>query len=60
EVQFQRSGGYYHPIGDGQVMLRYDSNDRLIGFAIEGLSDLEDEISVELIERTGEETLSDD
>jgi hypothetical protein len=41
-------------------MLRYDSNDRLIGFAIEGLSDLEDEISVELIERTGEETLSDD
>lgn len=60
EVQFQRAGGYYHPIGDGTVLLRYDSNDRLIGFAIEGLSNLKDEISVELVEKAGEETPSDD
>ena len=54
EVMFNKEGGYYQTVGDGPIMLRYDENEELVGFAIDGLSNIGPGIEVELVAKASE------
>lgn len=54
EVMLNKKEGYYQTVGDGPIMLRYDENDDLVGFAIDGLSAIGPGIEVELIAKPSE------
>ena len=51
---FDKKGGYYRAVGDGPIMLRYDENKELVGFAIDGLSNIGPGIEVELVANASE------
>ena len=48
-VHFESRAGYYDALpGDDNVQARYDENGKVIGFLVEGLSDIEGWLDVEL------------
>ena len=40
EVLFEKKEGYFDPIGDSGLMVRYDDDGNVIGFAIEGATEV--------------------
>ncbi len=48
-VHFESKAGYYDALpGGDNVQARYDENGKVIGFMVEGLSDIEGWLDVEL------------
>ena len=48
-IHFESKAGYYDAVsGDDHVQARYDEDGKVIGFMVEGLSDIEGWLNVEL------------
>ena len=49
EVLLEQKEGYFEPVGDDGLMIRYDEDGNVIGFAIDGVTAVQpDGIDIEL------------
>ncbi|MCH7744655.1 MAG: DUF2283 domain-containing protein [Chloroflexi bacterium] len=52
EVLLEQKEGYFEPVGDDGLMIRYDEDGNVIGFAIDGVTAVRpDGIDIELAQK---------
>ena len=54
EVLFEGNSGYYDETSDDRIMVRYDRDGKVVGFAIEGVKEIRQPLDIEFSDKEPE------